>query len=308
MKELGPAAREFVESHGRNRSLTDATRARIKQKLMLRVSTVGATTAVAGTAAGMSLASKVVLVVLGVTGAVGTGSLSVWALRARAPSRVTPTETSVRTARDVAPAAPAPDPELAPPPMAAVAARDRAPPLRPMALPARAAAPHARAQMRGPATTPAAAPASTPAQRPPTAPMVAAATASSGAVDSGRPDQLTKINDRPVVSAPENPTRAAILVEAPDPEPELRTVREARADLRAGRPANAYRRLEDFNRQSPGGMLVQERSALSAIALCQAQPGRDAQERATEFLRRSPESPLATRVKSACEPALKGSW
>ena len=55
-------------------------------------------------------------------------------------------------------------------------------------------------------------------------------------------------------------------------------------------------------------MLVQERSALSAIALCQAQPGRDAQERATEFLRRSPESPLATRVKSACEPALKGSW
>ena len=88
MRELSPTARELVESHRRNRLLTDAARTRIKQELMLRVSTLGATTAVAGTAAGMSLASKVVLVALGVTGAVGATSLSVWALRSPAPAHV----------------------------------------------------------------------------------------------------------------------------------------------------------------------------------------------------------------------------
>ena len=65
MKELGPAAREFVELHRRDSLLPDAARARMKQKLMLRVSTIAATTAIASTAAGMSLASKVVVVALG---------------------------------------------------------------------------------------------------------------------------------------------------------------------------------------------------------------------------------------------------
>ena len=138
--------------------------------------------------------------------------------------------------------------------------------------------------------------------------MVAPALASSGSIDAGRRERVKKPDDRPVVSEPETPTPAAPRAEAPDPEPELRALREARDELRAGRPAAAYRHLEDFNRQNPGGMLAQERSALSAIAFCQAQPGREAQAHATEFLRRLPESPLAARVKSACAPGKKDSW
>ncbi len=80
-------------------------------------------------------------------------------------------------------------------------------------------------------------------------------------------------------------------------------MREAREELRAGRPESAYRRLDEYGRQHSGGMLAQERKALLAIALCQWQPGPEAQTRASEFLRNSPESPLASRVRSACERA-----
>jgi len=306
MKELSPAARALVESHRTDRLLTVAARARIKQELMLRVSTLGATTTVAGTAAaGMSFASKVVLVALGVTGAAGVGALSVWALRSPAPAHVTPAETSVPTVRDVAAATPAPELNPAATPMVPTAAPGTVPALRPMARPARVAAASARALGPRPVTTAtvARAPAGARAPPPATMPVVAAALASSASVDPGRRDRLKKIDERAVVTAAEMPTPTVPRVEAPDPEPELRTLREARDDLRAGHPTSAYRRLEDFNRQNPGGMLAQERSALSAIALCQAEPGREARARAAEFLRRLPESPLAARVKSACEPA-----
>jgi len=280
MKELGPAAREFVESHRRDSSLSGAARARIKQKLMLRVSAIGATTAVAGTAAGMSLATKVVVVVLGVTGAVGAGSISVRALRSRAPAHLTPIETSVRTA-----------PALPETTAAAAAAPAR------IAAPVRVAMPRVVAP-----------PANARAARLSTTSIVAAAPAGPASFDSRHRDPLTQIDDHPVVATSQSPTTAAPRLEAFDPEPELQALREARDDLRAGRPASAYRRLEDFNRESPRGMLAQERQALSAIALCQAQPGGEAQRRAAEFLRQSPESPLAARVKSACERERKQSW
>jgi hypothetical protein len=48
-------------------------------------------------------------------------------------------------------------------------------------------------------------------------------------------------------------------------------------------------------------MLAQERRALSAIALCEWKPGPEAQTHAADFLRTSPESPLAKRVRSACD-------
>jgi hypothetical protein len=304
MKELGPAAREFLESHRNDGLLTDAARARIKQKLMLRVSAVGATTAVAGTAAGMSLASKAVLVALAVTGAVGAGSLSVWALRSRAPWHMAATERSTGTAGDVVARTPATmAPSRAPEPAAPAVT-----PPAPIAMSARAAAAPARPRAPRPGAPPRAGVALARDPVATTLPATAPGAAASAApVDSGRRDQANKIDD-PVISAPQNPTPAAARLEAPDPEPELRALREAREDLRAGRPASAYRRLEDFDRQHPGGMLAQERSALAAIALCQARPGREAQARAAEFLRRSPESPLAPRVKSACEPGRDHSW
>jgi len=305
MRDLGPAARELVDSHRNSKALNDAAKARIKQKLMTRVAAMGTTTAAAGTAAGMSLASKAVLLALGVAGVVGAGSVSVWALRSRGPAPVTASQVVVRPATEVG--TPAPLPEAATRPMAAAA-------------PTVAPASPGSARSAGSAAASPGAPSPRPASRrtvaagprpfslrPTTSPAGPAVPAGPLLAAPGPVEHPKASDDRSVAALPENPTPAVARVEAGDAEPELRVLREARDDLRAGRPASAYSRLDSYDRHSPGGMLTQERNALTAIALCQAQPGRAAQARAGEFLRRSPESPLAARVKSACQPSGKQS-
>ena len=246
MKDLSPTARELVDSHRRSRILPRADRERMKRTLMLRVATLGAGTAATGTAMGMSLASKIALVALGVTAVAGAGSLSVWALRGQAPAEVmAPSQSSPLIAPEI----------VEPDPVAAA---------------------------EGPIV---------PADVVP--------------MENGHGEHAKKMGKRVMAAA--NPSPAAPPVVALDPEPELRVLREAREDLRAGRPQSAYRRLDEYGRQNSVGMLAQERKALSAIALCQWQPGPEAQARASEFLRTSPDSPLARRVRSACEKTSKPS-
>jgi hypothetical protein len=84
-------------------------------------------------------------------------------------------------------------------------------------------------------------------------------------------------------------------------DPELTMLRQAQDDLRAGLPARALRRLEEYDRRFPKGILDQERRAIQAIAMCQAQPGPAAQAQAEHFLRHAPESPLVERVRAACK-------
>ncbi|HJX63692.1 MAG TPA: hypothetical protein VJ860_07035 [Polyangia bacterium] len=84
-------------------------------------------------------------------------------------------------------------------------------------------------------------------------------------------------------------------------DPELTVLRQAQEDLRAGLPAQALRRLSDYDRRFGKGALEQERRAIEAIALCQVHPGPAAQAQAGSFLRAAPESPLAERVRSACK-------
>jgi len=237
MNELGPTAREMVETHRRGKVLARADRERIKQKLMLRVATLGVTTAATGTAMGMSLASKIALVALGVTAVAGT--FSMWALRGRAPAGVTsPTQFSLPLAPETIEPAPEASPEDS-------------------FLPTNSA-------------------------------------------DTGRIEHVKKASKRPAVAAA-TPSPAVVPAAPLDPEPELRVLREAREDLRADHSESAYRRLDDYGRQHSGGMLAQERRALMAIALCEWKPGPEAQTRAADFLRTSPESPLAKRVRSACD-------
>lgn len=237
MNELSPAAKGFVESHRRGRGLLQADRERMKQRLMLRVATLGAGTAATGTAMGMSLASKIVLLALGVTVVAGGGTF--WALHGRAPADVaSPTPSALSMAPKMVQPVP-----------------------------------------------------------------VATSESASVVADPGPSQHPKKLGKRPVVMATANPEPPAAPVAAFDPEPELRVLREAREDLRAGRSENAYRRLDEYARQHSVGMLTQERKALSAIALCHWQPGPEAQARASEFLRISPDSPLAKRVRSACEKA-----
>jgi hypothetical protein len=239
MNELGPTAREMVETHRRGKVLARADRERIKRNLMLRVATLGVTTAATSTAVGMSLASKIALVALGVTAVAGAGTFSLWALRGRAPAGVT---SSTQISLPRAPETIEPAPEASP---------------EDSFLPADSA-------------------------------------------DTGRIEHVKKASKRPAVAAA-TPSPAAVPAAPLDPEPELRVLREAREDLRADRSESAYRRLDDYGRQHSGGMLAQERRALSAIALCEWKPGPEAQTRAADFLRTSPESPLAKRVRSACD-------
>jgi hypothetical protein len=215
----------------------------MKQKVMLRVATLGAGTAATGTAMGMSLAAKIALVALGV--AAGAGAFSLWAFRGGAPAQV------------MAPNRPSPArvPEIVGPDPVATSEG----PIRPADV----------------------------------VPM-----------ENRHSEHAKGISKRAAAVAP---SRAAPPVVAFDPEPELRVLRAAREDLRAGRPESAYRRLDEYGRQNSTGMLTQERTALSAIALCQWQPGPEAQARAAEFLRISPDSPLAERVRSACEKPSKPS-
>jgi hypothetical protein len=91
-------------------------------------------------------------------------------------------------------------------------------------------------------------------------------------------------------------------IAAPDSlDPELTVLRQAQEDLRAGLPAQTLRRLAEYDRRFGKGVLQEERRAIGAIALCQAHPGPAAQAQAERFLRAVPQSPLAGRVRSACQ-------
>jgi outer membrane protein assembly factor BamD (BamD/ComL family) len=84
---------------------------------------------------------------------------------------------------------------------------------------------------------------------------------------------------------------------------ELNLLRQAQEDLRLGLPAQALNRLADFDRRFPQSKLDQERQAIEAIASCQVRPGPAALARAHRFLQKAPLSPLAARVRSACQQA-----
>jgi hypothetical protein len=145
-------------------------------------------------------------------------------------------------------------------------------------------------------------PADSPAPQPAVTGKETLAPADSPAPEAVHHDAIKKNIKRALGPMPSAtaPSAAALPM---DPEPELRVLRQAREDLRAGQPESAYRRLADYDRQHGTGVLTQERQALAVIALCKWRPGAEAQARATEFLRTTPESPLGDRVRSECERA-----
>jgi outer membrane protein assembly factor BamD (BamD/ComL family) len=102
------------------------------------------------------------------------------------------------------------------------------------------------------------------------------------------------------------PAPAATKASSPERESldsELNLLRQAQEDLRLGLPAQALRRLAVFDSRFPVAKLDQERRAIEAIAGCQVHPGPAALVQAQRFLQQAPLSPLAARVRSACQPA-----
>ncbi len=129
-----------------------------------------------------------------------------------------------------------------------------------------------------------------------TAPQTAAAR---GAASRSGPQRGTSWRKRRARRDRERTLRQAPALDSLDPE--LTVLRQAQEDLRAGPSRPALRRLAEYDRRFGKGTLNEERRAIGAIALCQAHPGPAAQAQAERFLRTAPQSPLAGRVRSACQ-------
>jgi hypothetical protein len=82
----------------------------------------------------------------------------------------------------------------------------------------------------------------------------------------------------------------------PTVQEEARLVGRAREALRGGDPALALQRLEEIRLRFPGGVVRQEREALTIEALVRLGRHDDAARRAAAFVREFPASPYVARV------------
>ncbi len=106
----------------------------------------------------------------------------------------------------------------------------------------------------------------------------------------GTPDPLSEKPTAPTAK----PELSPIVLEF-----EMKLIRAADAAVRAGRSKEALSLLDQHEDEHARGSLAHEREGLRAIAQCQlSSPA--APEVAARFLERSPRSPLATRLRSAC--------
>lgn len=115
-----------------------------------------------------------------------------------------------------------------------------------------------------------------------------------------------KLEDAPVAKAPRTVARAARpdTTEKVEPTPadleeEMKLIRGADAALRAGRASEALSLLAKHQAEHPRAALAHEREGLRAIANCQVGAA-GSSATAERFLSRSPHSPLAPRLRSAC--------
>jgi len=83
-------------------------------------------------------------------------------------------------------------------------------------------------------------------------------------------------------------------------EQELRLMRSAYDALRAGKPERALAQLAEHAWRFPRGELRESRQVARIMALCQAGKTTAARQEAQTFLRLSPSSPYAARVRSLC--------
>jgi hypothetical protein len=106
------------------------------------------------------------------------------------------------------------------------------------------------------------------------------------------------------------PSLAAQLPQAATPTPsaaapsafgELVLIRRALSALRAGSPESALRALAEHRTSYPTGAMLSEREGLYALALCESGQIEAGLRQKAEFLRTFANSPIAARVKAACQ-------
>ncbi len=82
---------------------------------------------------------------------------------------------------------------------------------------------------------------------------------------------------------------------------ELVLIRRALSALRAGSPAGALRALAEHRANYPTGALLSEREGLHIVALCEDGQLEAGRRHKAAFLERFATSPIAARVRAACE-------
>jgi hypothetical protein len=108
-------------------------------------------------------------------------------------------------------------------------------------------------------------------------------------------------SNRPVQRAVPSP-RPAVAANEPAPKndavAEMQGIARARA-LLGSDPAAAVAELVKLRREHPNGFFVEERRALTILALARAGNGAAAHEQGTAFLKRYPNGPFTDRVRAA---------
>jgi hypothetical protein len=136
----------------------------------------------------------------------------------------------------------------------------------------------------------------------PAAPAVREAAAPSPRVRAARtPERSSKPVELVFVPPPAPPpvaTAAAAPLERSTLTEETRLLREADRALRGGSAEAAISLLDEHASRFPDGVLAPERSAERMIALCQL--GKADASTATRFLASRSNSPLAARIRQAC--------
>jgi len=110
----------------------------------------------------------------------------------------------------------------------------------------------------------------------------------------GRASAIDAATNEPIDAAPIDPLAAALAAE-------VELITAAKTALDADDPDAALTRLADHARRFPDGQLANERRGYRAIALCEAGKPAAGRGEARVFLDAHPGSPLAPRVRQACE-------
>ena len=82
---------------------------------------------------------------------------------------------------------------------------------------------------------------------------------------------------------------------------EIRMIREASMALSNNAPAKTLQILSAYDKAFPNGAMRQERDGLRVLALCALNRNTQADREKARFLKKSPDSPMARRIKASCQ-------
>jgi hypothetical protein len=82
---------------------------------------------------------------------------------------------------------------------------------------------------------------------------------------------------------------------------EISLIRSASRAIRQNKPEKALRLLKTYDDEFPEGVMREERDGLRVLALCRLGRRAEAEQAKQQFLRQSPSSPMASRIRDNCE-------